>query len=94
MRALIVSRLYLSFPGKSLHVVRACKHVGAMAHTSSWLGADVAARISASAAIEGSLSRAICAKAVFPQSIRVNVATGIQSALLYASATWPSLSPS
>ena len=53
---------------------------------------EVSARVNAACALDKSLSKAILMQSRLPRVVRVNVATAIQSALLYAAATWPQLS--
>ena len=73
-------------------MVTGYKHVGAMASASLRFAPEVSARVNAACAIEKSLSKSILMQSRLPRAVRVNVATAIHSALLYAAATWPQLS--
>ena len=75
-----------------LRVVAGYKHLGALASASMRFAPEVSARVNAASAIEKSLSKAILMQSRLPRVVRVNVATAIHSALLYAAATWPQLS--
>ena len=72
-----------------LRVVTGYKHLGAMASASLRFAPEVSAKVNAACVIEKSLSKTILMHARLPRAVRVNVATAIHSALLYAAATWP-----
>jgi hypothetical protein len=67
--------------------------LGQWANATLKFNADIAARSAAMGGIEASLAKkAVCSQGKLLQSSRVNVAIGIQLALLYAAASWPALS--
>ena len=74
--------------GKFLRVVRGFKHLGVVANSNTMFNHEIAARLAAAGGIEAALSRAVRSHKLFLQSVRVNVASGIQTSLLH-----PSLSP-
>ena len=76
---------------KAIRVVNGYKHLGAMANAAVKFNAEIAARTAAASGIEATLKRAVCSQTKFKHSVRVNIAAGIHSALLYAAATWPNL---
>ena len=84
---------HLPFGGEqSLRVVAGYAHVGALASASLRFAPEVSARVNAANAIEKLLSKTVLMQSRLPRVVRVNVATAIHSALLYAAATWPQLS--
>ena len=73
---------------------RGYKHLGAVTTASLRFRTKAAARSHAAAVAEAALSSVVLCQSKFPVTIRVDIATAVQSALLYAAATWTALSTS